>query len=317
MELGISNEAVSLAAPPMIAFIGFMYGVLTLISVLKWKTSSEILRNVWLRSFVALPILVAIMASLEFGPLTWGLLLGIFTLAAHREYCMAIGMESAAMRAVGAVTLMLLMVAGMTHDRLGLDWTGQAGTGWLALGMFIAVIGTWAVPIVQDRAEGTTGEVGRALIGFLLCWLFIHGVFMFHLGAVGVGAVIFTVINVAMTDSFALITGRIFGKHSFRPVLSPKKTWEGVFGGITAAAIAGYVAQPLIPTLSSVETAALGAVLAILGTLGDLSLSLLKRDLGLKDWSSALPGHGGILDRVDSFIIAAPACYWILLILGA
>ena len=82
------------------------------------------------------------------------------------------------------------------------------------------------------------------------------------------------------------------------------------------AAIAGYVAQPLFPSLTATETAILGAVLAIVGTMGDLMLSALKRDLGLKDWSAMLPGHGGILDRVDSFILVAPTLYWLLLLLG-
>ncbi len=137
-----------------------------------------------------------------------------------------------------------------------------------------------------------------------------------HLGVIGVGACIFAIVNVSINDSFALIFGRMFGKHPFRPVLSPKKTWEGVFGGVLMATIAGYVAQPLLPSLTSVETAALGGFLAIVGTMGDLMLSSLKRDLGLKDWSDMLPGHGGILDRVDSFILVAPTLYWIVVMSG-
>lgn len=316
MVLGIENDALALAAPPMLAFVGVMYGILILLSLAKWKTNSDTLRNIWTRSLVATPLLFMIMASFEFGPMAWGFIVGAFALAAHREYCIAIEMEDKYMQAVGAITLMLLMVAGMTHQKIDMEWAGVSGSGWLALGLLVAVIGTWMVPIVQDRAEGTTQQFGRAIIGFILGWLFIHGSFLLHLGPMGTGAAIFTVISVSMTDSFALITGRIIGRNQFRPILSPKKTWEGVFGGIIAAAIAGYAAQPLLPDLTSVETAILGAILAIVGTIGDLSLSMLKRDLGLKDWSTALPGHGGILDRVDSFIFAAPACYWILMIIG-
>ncbi|MDP6905832.1 MAG: phosphatidate cytidylyltransferase [Candidatus Thalassarchaeaceae archaeon] len=316
MDLGIENEALALAAPPMLAFVGVMYGILVLLSLAKWKSHSETLKNIWTRSLVATPLLFMIMASMEYGPLAWGFIIGVFALAAHREYCIAINLNEKYMQAIGAVVLMLLMVGGMTHQKTELGWSGMGGSGWLALSLLVAIIGTWSIPIIQDRSEGTTEQFGRAIIGFILGWLFLHGTFLLHLGEIGTGAAIFTVIVVAMTDSFALITGRIIGRHKFRPILSPKKTWEGVFGGVIAAAIAGYVAQPLLPTLSSVEAAVLGAVLAIIGTMGDLSLSMLKRDLGLKDWSSALPGHGGILDRVDSFILAAPACYWILMIIG-
>lgn len=82
------------------------------------------------------------------------------------------------------------------------------------------------------------------------------------------------------------------------------------------AGIAGYVAQPLLDPLTATQTAGLAVLLAMIGTMGDLMLSALKRDLELKDWSQMLPGHGGILDRVDSFILVAPALYWILLLLG-
>jgi CDP-diglyceride synthetase len=319
MVLGIENEALELAATPMIAFVGSMYALLIVVSIMKWKSSPDSIRNMWTRSLVATPLLFCIFASFEFGPIGWGFIIGIFALGLHREYCIAVGVNDPYMRAIGAMTLLILIVAGMTHDRLDADWawTGVAGTGWLAVGMLMAIVGIWAVPIFQDRAEGTTSECGRAMTGFILGWLFIHGAFLLHLGIIGTGAAIFTVIMVSMTDTFALITGRFIGRHKFRPILSPKKTWEGVFGGIVAAAITGYVAQPLLPTLTTYETAALGAILAIFGILGDLSLSMIKRDLGLKDWSAILPGHGGILDRVDSFILAAPACYWILLIIGA
>ena len=82
------------------------------------------------------------------------------------------------------------------------------------------------------------------------------------------------------------------------------------------AGIAGYIAQPLLGSFTAIETAGLAVLLAMIGTMGDLMLSSLKRDLELKDWSQMLPGHGGILDRVDSFILVAPALYWILLLLG-
>jgi CDP-diglyceride synthetase len=319
MDLGIETEAVALAAPYVLGFMGFMYGLLLVFAILRWNQSQDVIRNMWTRSLVATPLLVLLFASLEFGVATWGFMVGVFALGAHREYCAAIELKDKGMQMVGMVVLLALIIMSMNPNITDLDalsWAGPQGAGLLGLALFVGAFGTWAVPIVQDRSENVTSDVGRALIGFLLIWFFIHGIFLMHLGAIGVGACIFAIVNVSVTDSFALIFGRIFGKHKFRPVLSPKKTWEGVFGGLLMAGIAGYVAQPLLDPLTATQTAGLAVLLAMIGTMGDLMLSALKRDLELKDWSQMLPGHGGILDRVDSFILVAPALYWILLLLG-
>ena len=289
MDLGIENEALAFAIPYVLGFIGTMYALLGIFTITKWKQSQETIRNLWKRTLVATPLLIVIFAAMHFGAFAWGLLVGIFAVGAHREYCTAIQLEDKGMRAVGL----------------------------RGLSLFLGAFATWAIPIIQDRSENVTSEVGRALIGFVLIWFFIHGVYLMHLGEeVAVGAAIFAVLNVAINDSMALVFGRIFGKNKFRPVLSPKKTWEGVFGGLLSATLVGYLAQPLLPQFTSIETAGIAVVLAIIGTMGDLMLSALKRDLELKDWSQMLPGHGGILDRVDSFILVAPAIYWMMLMLG-
>ena len=319
MDIGIETEAVALAVPYVLGFMGFMYGLLLVFAILRWNQSQDAIRNLWTRSLVATPLLFFLFASLEFGVATWGLLVGIFALAAHREYCSAIQLNDKGMQMVGMVVLLALIMLAMNPNLSeieALSWAGPQGAGLLGIALFLGAFGTWAVPIIQDRSENVTSDVGRALIGFLLIWFFIHGIFLMHLGPIGVGACIFAIVNVSITDSFALIFGRIFGRNKFRPVLSPKKTWEGVFGGVMMAGIAGYVAQPLLDPLTAVETAGLAVMMAIIGTMGDLMLSALKRDLELKDWSQMLPGHGGILDRVDSFILVAPALYWTLVLLG-
>ena len=319
MDIGIETEAVALAVPYVLGFMGFMYGLLLVFAILRWNQSQDAIRNLWTRSLVATPLLFFLFASLEFGVATWGLLVGIFALAAHREYCSAIQLNDKGMQMVGMVVLLALIMLAMNPNLSeieALSWAGPQGAGLLGIALFLGAFGTWAVPIVQDRSENVTSDVGRALIGFLLIWFFIHGIFLMHLGPIGVGACIFAIVNVSITDSFALIFGRIFGRNKFRPVLSPKKTWEGVFGGVMMAGIAGYVSQPLLDPLTAVETTGLAVMMAIIGTMGDLMLSALKRDLELKDWSQMLPGHGGILDRVDSFILVAPALYWTLVLLG-
>lgn len=124
--------------------------------------------------------------------------------------------------------------------------------------------------------------------------------------------VAFLFLVVSVTDSYAQLTGRIFGRHRLCPVLSPGKTVEGALGGIlasTAAAVLFHFLQPEIPVRWVIL---LALIISIAAMLGDLAFSALKRLLGIKDFSRVLPGHGGVLDRFDSLIIASPVFYWSL-----
>lgn len=127
----------------------------------------------------------------------------------------------------------------------------------------------------------------------------------------------FLVVMTAMwaCDSFAYFTGRAIGKHKFAPAISPKKTWEGAVGGTLACM--GWVALFARPvfSLSWQMGLGLGLVLAIAGQLGDLLMSALKRWSGIKDSSNIFPGHGGVLDRFDSYYLAAPMTTMMLVFL--
>jgi phosphatidate cytidylyltransferase len=131
-----------------------------------------------------------------------------------------------------------------------------------------------------------------------------------------------------VNDSFAYLTGSLFGRHRLFERVSPKKSWEGFVGGNLFALAAAYLMSVLDQPLSNLLVGNDGASLAlwqwfvfaqivvVFGTFGDLVESLLKRTLGVKDSGSAIPGHGGWLDRFDSLIFAAPvvACYLYLLL---
>jgi phosphatidate cytidylyltransferase len=119
------------------------------------------------------------------------------------------------------------------------------------------------------------------------------------------------VVVVALSDSMAFYVGSAIGRRRMAPTISPKKSWEGAIAGVLAATL-GAVGF-LILTDSAVPPshgAVLGALLAITGIFGDLAISSLKRTAGAKDTSALLPGHGGLLDRVDSLLFAAPTLYY-------
>ena len=124
---------------------------------------------------------------------------------------------------------------------------------------------------------------------------------------------------VKMCDTGAFFVGSNFGKHKLIPWISPGKTWEGFIGGLATASLTalGLAAannhwlqdEPAIPLIYA---AALGVLFGLLGQLGDLIMSAFKRDSGMKDASSVLPGLGGILDVLDSLLLVSPAAFWLL-----
>ncbi len=116
-------------------------------------------------------------------------------------------------------------------------------------------------------------------------------------------------------DVFAYFVGKRWGRRRMAPLLSPRKTWEGAAGGMFGALAGALLALALFgPPLSLWMTALIGVVAGIVGPVGDLSESFIKRQAGLKDAGSLIPGHGGILDRIDSVLFSAPAIYIVLML---
>jgi phosphatidate cytidylyltransferase len=118
-------------------------------------------------------------------------------------------------------------------------------------------------------------------------------------------------------DIFALFTGMAFGKHKFTPTLSPKKTWEGFFGGLVAAIVLALIVhhfEPRLFRLGLSQAIAFGFFVGLAGVFGDLAESMMKRDCQLKDASNRIPGFGGVMDVIDSVIFAAPVAYVLFMI---
>lgn len=110
------------------------------------------------------------------------------------------------------------------------------------------------------------------------------------------------------SDTFAYLTGKFFGKHKMAPKISPKKTWEGFAGGVVLTLLLGFFVEQYFPELRG-NWMIVGLLVSIFAPLGDLVESQLKRSFAVKDSGNIIPGHGGVLDRLDSFIICAPVVY--------
>lgn len=120
--------------------------------------------------------------------------------------------------------------------------------------------------------------------------------------------VIFLFILIWSSDTFAYLVGKFFGKHKMAPKISPKKTWEGYAGGVVLTLVLSYFVEQYQPQLRG-NWMVVGFLIAAFAPLGDLVESQLKRTFGVKDSGNIIPGHGGVLDRLDSFLICVPVVY--------
>lgn len=185
------------------------------------------------------------------------------------------------------------------------------GVDVAAIAMALTVIGTF----VWRMAEGADGFVRDTSAGLLcLSYVWLMGVFVLLMLAEDDGPwriIAFIAVTIA-SDTGGYAAGVLAGKHPMAPSISPKKSWEGFAGSMTAGVLVGV----LVVTLGLEGDWWAGALLGVVGvlaaTLGDLSESLIKRDLGIKDMSDLLPGHGGLMDRLDSLIVVAPTAWLVL-----
>lgn len=179
--------------------------------------------------------------------------------------------------------------------------------GLAVIAVFVSAM--WRRCPLQERARGFAGDLaGIAYVG--LCLYPIVPV-RFDFGEeAGLRWLIVLFATIWAGDTAAMLTGKSLGRTPFSPSLSPKKTTEGAIGGLlggTAAAVA--VQQLLFRELDLTQVLVVSVATGVSGQLGDLAESLLKRAAGLKDSSALIPGHGGILDRVDSLMFALPVLY--------
>lgn len=186
--------------------------------------------------------------------------------------------------------------------------------------MFILVWSLFALMLFHLAGYGRIPELSRDLavnaLGLLYVPLLLGHLVWLRFLPQGEWWVIWLLAVIFTADTAAFYTGLSLGRKKLYPEVSPGKTWEGTIGGLAAAVLAGLaVGRWLLPEMKMLHLAALALVLGILGVLGDLFESMLKRQARVKDASHLLPGHGGMLDRLDSLLFAAPAVVYARLFL--
>lgn len=263
---------------------------------------------------VAIPLLVA--AILLLPAWAFVVILGVvLLLAADELLTMARGTGVPAGRWLPLAALVATLAAAWRF--------GAAGAG--AAAVVVAMVLPTAQLASRERPRGALA--GAAVATFAVLYVGLGGACLGWLrllpaGDAGAPLLLFFLGTIWVGDSGAYYVGRNLGRHKMSPRISPNKTWEGLAGGTVATFAAAAVFKLLFTRLGFPlplawgHTAALAAILAVAAPVGDLVESQLKRDTGVKDSSALLPGHGGLLDRTDSLIYAAPWVVGYLLLAG-
>ena len=296
-------------APVVAATLGGIFGLLALASLLVFLLRSRLPED-------ARSELVSRIQS-------WWLMAGIFTLAmvltrsislaffafvsfmALKEYFSLVPMRRVDRR----LLFWAYLVIPIQYLLIGMEWYG----------MFIILIPVYAFLFLPMRMvlAGETQHFLRAagtLHWGLMAMVFSisHVAYLLVLppelnpGAGGAGLVLFLVFLTQFNDVAQYCWGKLLGRHKALPSVSPGKTTEGLLGGLATTMLLAWLLAPWLTPLTTGQSVVAGLLIGKAGFIGDVTISALKRDLGVKDSGSLLPGHGGILDRIDSLIYTAP-----------
>ena len=213
-----------------------------------------------------------------------------------------------------ARTLAPLAPAGYVGAALALVGAELSGVSWMLAGELSAFVLAFVLKAISEARAAATAAISATVMGTL--WIGGGLAFLILLRDIpehGRLALVTVLLAIWAGDTFAYFGGRLLGRHKMAPATSPGKTWEGFVFGTAATIFVAFVALYKQDFLTIGESIVLGVVLALAGPLGDLFESLLKRDAGVKDSGNLLGGHGGMLDRLDAFLFAAPAAYFTIL----
>ena len=195
---------------------------------------------------------------------------------------------------------------------IGLTWPyGQSAQG---IGLALTALAC----LVWRFGKGSAGylaDVSASIFVAIYLGLFASFATLLLVPADGAGRILTFLIMVVASDTGGYAAGVLFGKHPMAPSISPKKSWEGFTGSVLGAMLGGALSVWLILSGQWWQGLIVGAAIAVTATFGDLAESLIKRDLGVKDMGNLLPGHGGVMDRMDSLLPSAVATWALLALL--
>ncbi|MBI2216833.1 MAG: phosphatidate cytidylyltransferase [Candidatus Rokubacteria bacterium] len=232
---------------------------------------------------------------------------------------------------------LVIALSGAAVWELGrmLERTGGASAGWLGVALGVLVTGSFAIdgapvaalalavvvtmtaPLASRRALATDVTVTRLFGVAYVSWLLGHGILLRELP--GGGELVLFLAGVTWVgESSAYAVGSMIGRHKLAPVVSPGKTVEGGIAQVLASVLGSLLLGFwLVPGWSARRVVAAGVLLGVVGQIGDLAESVVKRSVGAKDTGGLIPGHGGVLDRLDGLLFNTPAFFYFVTFQGA
>jgi phosphatidate cytidylyltransferase len=288
-------------------YAGVVLGLLLvgglLIAVLRWGLHRNV-SHAWQSYTSWLVMAPTVLLGIFAGRVPAILLVTLLAVFAFKEYARATGLyRDWLMTGVVYVGIVATGLVSMMDEPI---WHVP---GWYGLFVALPVFVTAAIlliPILRNRAEGQLQAIALAILGYLyIGWMFGHLAFLAN-ARNAYGYMLYLVFAVEVNDVAAYTFGKLFGRHLLRSNISPKKTWEGSLGALAVSMVLPWVLRFSFPHFAARELILTGLIVGVTGQFGDLSMSVIKRDVGVKDMGVLIRGHGGILDRIDSLIYATP-----------
>jgi phosphatidate cytidylyltransferase len=266
------------------------------IATLFRKLRHKEVRSLWVRYgawFIMVPVFIIPMLI---GKIYMQVFLLILSLVAFEEFSRAVGLrKEPAQMWLGRFSIIALYVP-VFFAKFGIFMSMPAYTILLA----------FLVPILRDKFEGMVQLICLTILGIIYFgWFLAHLAFLLNVET-GRQLILVFMLVVVTNDASAYIIGSNLGRHHITPHISPNKTWEGTIGALIVTMAVLFGVRFALLGISIKHTLILGFLVSLGGTCGDLAISVIKRDVHIKDMGTLIPGHGGLLDRLDSILFTAP-----------
>jgi phosphatidate cytidylyltransferase len=258
------------------------------------------------RTITAFFLIIAAYALIKYVPENWFSLILFLLISAGAD-------EMVKLTQPGTYSRIVIFLSGLL---VALSFTYNMPELPAAIILAVMLTGLFFLFALRQKEKLTTFTRDIGIHFLTVFYLYIPLYFLFELKRLGPNYLFFLIFVIAVGDSGAYFIGSAIGKHKIYPIASPKKSLEGLIAAVITAGLTGWLSVIVFPVRVDVHTAVIsGAVIGLLSQLSDPVESLFKRASGKKDSSSLLPGHGGVLDRLDSYIFCAPVLYYVIIYL--
>jgi phosphatidate cytidylyltransferase len=259
-------------------------------------------KNLLLRVVTAVTLLPLVLWLIWRGGLYSGVLMGVAAVGCTYEYYLIVQKKLSPAALVGLACALAMPILASLHP----NDAGEYGF-WIITAYWLFA---WVFQLVQGQLKTAPSRGAELLMGLLYGAIGLTALSALRSVSHGFGWVFCALIITWLNDTTAYFAGRFLGKHKLYPAVSPNKTWEGFAGGMVGSIGGMFFAKAFVlPELTVLDCLVVGTCGGILGPAGDLCESMLKRAYDVKDSGKLLPGHGGLLDRIDALLFNAPMVF--------